>query len=65
VPCPVVDAAFVALVLTLDPDAPRFIEKAGEVARAGLAIPHVALWPDAAPPALKVEHALRLFGLHT
>jgi hypothetical protein len=65
VPCPVVDAAFVALVVTLDPDAPRFIEKAGEVARAGLAVPQVALWPDAAPPALKVEHALRLFGLHT
>jgi hypothetical protein len=35
------------------------------VARAGLAVPQVALWPDAAPPALKVEHALRLFGLHT
>jgi len=25
----------------------------------------VALWPEAAPPALKVEYALRLFGLHT
>lgn len=53
----------VALVVTLERDAPRFIEAPQQAVRAGLELPHVAIWPDPCPPALKVEQALRMYGL--
>jgi predicted ATPase len=59
-PCEQVE---VALLVTFDTAAPRFIENAAKAVREGIAIPHVAIWPEPAPPALKVEQALRLFGL--
>lgn len=55
--------AEVALIVCLDPAAPRFIEGAGHAEREGIAIPCVAVWPEPAPPALKVEQALRIYGL--
>jgi len=63
VPWAACEAAPVCLVIALDPQAPRFIEGAGRVERGGIAIPRVALWPSPAPPALKAEVALRLYGL--
>jgi HPr serine kinase-like protein len=51
-----------ALLIRLDPAAPRFVDGAHTVERAGVTLPCVALWPDPAPPALKVEHALRVYG---
>lgn len=59
---PVCEQAEVALLIRLDPAAPRFIEAATGAERAGVALPCVTLWPDPYPPALKVEHALRLYG---
>ena len=57
------EQATVALLLTFDPAAPRFIEAAQTVLRAGIAIPHIGIWPEPAPPFLKAEHALRTYGL--
>lgn len=62
VPYPVTEAADVALVVRFAQDAPRFIDTADIVVRAGIALPAVAIWPEPHPPALKVEHALRLYG---
>lgn len=59
-PC---DEAEVALLVTFSRAAPRFIEAAGQAVREGIRIPHVTIWPEPAPPALKVEQALRLYGL--
>ncbi|VWX52307.1 HPr kinase/phosphorylase [Novosphingobium sp. 9U] len=59
---PVCEHAEVALVILLEPDAPRFIDAPALVERAGVVLPAVALWPEPSPPALKVEHALRLYG---
>lgn len=53
----------VALLVTFDTAAPRFIENAAKAVREGVHIPRVAIWPEPAPPALKVEQALRLYGL--
>lgn len=60
---PVIDMVEIALVIELDAAAPRFVERARMVERSGLAIPALSLWPDPAPPALKVEQALRVYGL--
>lgn len=59
-PC---DQAEVSLLVILDPAAPRFIDRATPAERGGLTLPGVAIWPEPAPPALKVEQALRLYGL--
>jgi serine kinase of HPr protein (carbohydrate metabolism regulator) len=53
----------VALVVTLDSAAPRFVEQPGSVAIAGIALPHVRLWPDSPVLALRAEMALRVHGL--
>lgn len=53
----------VALLVAFSPAAPRFIEQAARIAREGIEIPQVIIWPEPAPPALKVEQALRLYGL--
>jgi hypothetical protein len=55
--------AAVALVLRLDPAAPRQPESAEEVVLAGVGIPLVRLWPDAPGLALRAEWALSLHGI--
>lgn len=59
----VCEAIPIALLITLSQAAPRFIEAAQVVEREGAAVPAVAIWPEPCPPALKVEQALRLYGL--
>jgi HPr Serine kinase C-terminal domain len=54
----------VALLLRLDPAAPRFIEAAEQVDLGGIAIPLVCIWPDAGIPAIKAELALQRYGLN-
>lgn len=53
----------VALVLRLDPTAPRFIDEPGVIERGGMALPFVALWPNGEVLALKAELALQRYGL--
>jgi serine kinase of HPr protein (carbohydrate metabolism regulator) len=53
----------VALVLRLDPLAPRYIEEAGSVDLLGQAIPQIALYPDTPALAIRAMWALRLHGL--
>lgn len=60
---PTVSDVPVALILRLDPDAPRFIEVAEQTELAGIAVPLIRLWPDGAVLALKAELALERFGL--
>ncbi len=60
---PVMVAVRVALVIMLDPAAPRFIEVAETIVRHGIALPLVRLWPDSPVLALRTELALRHFGL--
>lgn len=55
--------AAVALVVQLDPEAPRHIEQPETVARAGIALPLVRLWPGSPILALRAEMALSLHGL--
>lgn len=55
-------SAPVALVVTLDPAAPRYIEQAEQAERAGIAVPLVRLWPESPVLALRAEWALRLHG---
>ncbi|TCM21860.1 Hpr(Ser) kinase/phosphatase [Novosphingobium sp. PhB165] len=61
-PFPCAEEATVALVIVLNPQAPRFIEAADTIEIAGIAIPLVRLWPHAGPLALKAELALSHFG---
>ncbi|HVR91187.1 MAG TPA: HPr kinase/phosphatase C-terminal domain-containing protein [Novosphingobium sp.] len=62
IPYPVAERVPVALVITLDPEAPRFIEAASQVERAGMAVPLVRLWPESPLLALRAELALARFG---
>ncbi|KQM17362.1 HPr kinase/phosphorylase [Novosphingobium sp. Leaf2] len=57
------EAAPVCLLLTLDHDAPRFIETPETITVNGVALPHVRLWPAAGAIAIKAELALRRMGL--
>jgi hypothetical protein len=59
---PVARAVPVALVLLLDPDAPRHIEAAETVGRAGIGLPMLRLWPDSPVLELRAELALRQHG---
>lgn len=63
VPMPVLAAVPVALVIVLDPAAPRFIEEPELATRHGAALPLVRLWPDSPALPLRAELALRQFGL--
>ena len=56
------EPAPVALVLRLDPDAPRQPESAEQVVLAGVSVPLVRLWPDTPALALRAEWALALHG---
>lgn len=53
----------VALLLRLDPTAPRFVEEAEQVERGGIALPAIALWPDSPVLHLRAEAALAQWGL--
>lgn len=53
----------VALILRLDPAAPRFVEDAEAVAIDGVTLPLIRLWPDSPVLALRAEAALRQWGL--
>ena len=59
---PVTGATPVALVLMLDPDAPRHINAADTITRAGLTVPMVRLFPDSPVLALRAEMALARYG---
>jgi hypothetical protein len=56
-------SAPLALVVRLDPAAPRFIDHAAKALIAGHALPAVSLWPDTPDLALRVEYALEIYGL--
>ncbi|HSQ96023.1 MAG TPA: HPr kinase/phosphatase C-terminal domain-containing protein [Croceibacterium sp.] len=56
-------AAPLALVIQLDPAAPRFIDSAEPVERAGHSLPLVALDPASPVLPLLVEYALKTYGL--
>lgn len=60
---PVRDEAPVALVLALDPQAPRFVDAAETSNRAGVGLPLLRLWPDGPALHLKAELALARHGL--
>lgn len=53
----------VALVLRLDPGAPRFIDSADQAEIAGATLPLVRLWPDSPVLHLRAEAALARWGL--
>ncbi len=53
----------VALVVRIDRDAPRFIERADLIEIAGIALPLVRLYPDSPVMALRAELALSVHGL--
>ena len=55
-------AAPVALVLRLDPAAPRHPETAEEAVLAGIGVPLIRLWPGAPALPLRAEWALTLYG---
>jgi hypothetical protein len=60
---PVTGAVPVALVLLLDPAAPRHVEVAETVDRGAIALPMLRLWSDSPVLALRAELALRQYGL--
>lgn len=60
---PVMVAVRIALVIALDREAPRFIEKPETVVRHGVPLPLIRLWPDSTVLHLRAELALRQFGL--
>ncbi|MFN3516563.1 MAG: HPr kinase/phosphorylase [Novosphingobium sp.] len=62
-PFPTAAAVPVALVLRLDPQAPRFIDKAEQVERAGVRLPLIRLWPGGEVLAMKAQLALDRHGL--
>ncbi len=63
IPFPVREKAPVALVLVLDPKAPRFIDEAESATRGDIALPLLRLPPDSPVLALKAELALARYGL--
>lgn len=60
---PVAEPHRVALVLVLDPKAPRHVETAETTQRAGVVLPLLRLWPDSPVLALRAEVALQIHGL--
>ncbi len=62
---PVGQVVPVALVLRLDPEAPRFVDAAEAVDVAGASLPMLRLWPGDPLNAIKAELALARYGLGT
>ena len=60
---PTCPAAPIALMLRLDPDAPRWIEAPEWLDLLGMRLPLVRLWPESPLQHLKAEHALARYGL--
>ncbi|QGN53292.1 HPr kinase/phosphorylase [Novosphingobium sp. Gsoil 351] len=60
---PTVARVPVALVIGLDPAAPRFRDAPAWQERLGCRIPAISLWPDSPILALRAELALRTYGL--
>lgn len=60
---PVSSPVCVALVISLDAQAPRFIESASTITIGDVPLPWVRLYPDSPVLALRAEIALRDFGL--
>ena len=60
---PTADQLPVALVLRLDENAPRFIDRAEVIALGGVTVPLVRLWPAATALPLRAEAAVELHGL--
>ena len=60
---PVSSPVPVALVISLDSQAPRFIERAAMITIGDVPLPWVQLYPDSAVLALRAEIALRTYGL--
>lgn len=60
---PTVARVPVALVLRLDPAAPRHVAAAEQAERAGVTMPLLTLWPDSPVLALRAEIALRVHGV--
>lgn len=58
-----VASAPVALILRLDPAAPRFPEQVPRRDTLGVAVPIISFRPGDAVQALRAEHALRMHGL--
>lgn len=52
-----------ALAITLSPDAERLPEALGSANYCGIALPHIALYPDAPALPLRAEYALKQHGL--
>ena len=55
----------VSLVLTVDPDAPRFTEKAHEITLLGYSIPTLEFALGNPADAIRAEYAMRRYGLST
>lgn len=53
----------IALVIRLDPQAPRFIDEAERRSLDNQSLPMVRLWPDTPVLALRAELALQRYGL--
>jgi len=58
----VAEPAPVALLVQLDPDAPRHLETAERAELCGVHVPLVRLWPDSPVLPLRAEWALALHG---
>lgn len=63
VPVPFIDRAAIALVIALDPEAPRFIDVAEERYLLGVRLPLVRLWPSSPVLALRAELALERYSI--
>lgn len=59
---PVASDIPVALVLRIDPEAPRFVDAAERVELGGVDLPLVRVWPGGSELALKAELALKRYG---
>ena len=57
-----VEPAPVALLVRLDPDAPRHVETAERIELAGSNVPLVRLWPNSPVLALRAEWTLAMHG---
>ena len=62
IPMAMAGPAPVALIVALDPQAPRFIDAPEKAERAGHDLPLIRLWPDSPVLALRAEYALRQYG---
>ena len=60
---PTLSDVTVALLVRLDPAAPRFRDAPDWIDRFGVRLPAIDLWPDSPVLALRAEWALRRYGL--